>query len=59
MVSLLISHKEMNSKEKETQNSYETICFFFYSPFLYFLASVEILAQLDRKYPSFLKIVSV
>ena len=48
----------MNSKEKKkTQNSYKLFVLFS-SPFLYFLASVKILAQLDGKYASFLNIVT-
>ena len=61
MVSLLIGHKEMKSKEEKTQNSLLiklTICLILFS-FSLFLASVEILVQLDRKYASLLNIFSV
>ena len=61
MVSLLIGHKEMKSKEEETQNSLLiklTICLILFS-FSLFLASVEILVQLDRKYASLSNIFSV
>ena len=60
MVSLLIGYKEVKSKEEETQNSLLiklTICLILFS-FSLFLASVEILVLLDRKYATFLNIVS-
>ena len=60
LVSLLISGKEMDSTEEEIQNSrLKLTIFLFSSSLLYFLLSVEILAQLDRKYASFLNIAFV
>ena len=57
LVSLLISDKEMDRKEEEIQNSLlKIIISLFLLLLFYFLPSVEILAQLDRKYASFLNI---
>ena len=60
LVSLLISYKEMDSKEKEIQNSLLNlkICLFSSSLF-YVFRSVGNLAQLDRKYASFSNIAFV
>ena len=54
LVSLLISDEEMSSKKEEIQNSLRKLMIYLF--LFLFLASVEILAQLDRKYMSFLNL---
>ena len=48
LASLLVSAKEMNSKEEEIQNSLLKLMIYLF--LFLFLASVEIFAQLDGKY---------
>ena len=54
LVSLLISDKEMNSKEEKIQNSLLKLMIYLF--LFLFLASVETFAQLDRKYMPFLNL---